>query len=204
MAREAVFQQEPGQPKAPEGFSQNGRGMSFTKAAPVFRESHPPIDVNTCAKQFLVTNRAKKGCLKGKDAHLTYAGFSEIIAPDESVRVDREIIFGIFENPFTKVDDSGRKINIEPFQKQKVTLRFGDYQYASSPPPSQGGKRMAEAEIMAINGMPLGPPKLFPDLTIQQIDSRGNVHGEKVAVYDVFYGGQFPEHEGQELITATK
>lgn len=129
-----------------------------------------------------VTNRAEKGERKGKPF---YAVVDSQPYPPEAIREDKET----WLQPGESMDiprEAAVAICGDCFSPNNLVIdgpdiirKYGDFQFkAQNADGTITGKN--------IQLIPIGPPKHFPDLIVQQVDSRGRNVGPAISIYEKY------------------
>jgi len=134
------------------------------------------------SKQMRVTNRAKKGAMKGKPWMWVYGGEaypedadrsdppdqSTWLQPGESMVVPREVAIHIFGAIFAPgLPD-----------KLDILSKHGGWEYMPTPSAGLPG-RMPPMQIV-------GPPPRMADLLVQQIDGKGKAVGPELSLLETY------------------
>lgn len=129
-----------------------------------------------------VVNRAEKGKRKGKPFYGIVDGE---VYPPEAVREDKDT----WLQPGEHMDiprEAAIQLCGDCFSENNLLIdapdiirRYGDFEFKQQNPDGTiTGKN--------IPLIPIGPPKFFPDLVVQQVDSRGRAVGPAIAIYDKY------------------
>lgn len=144
------------------------------------RKTSPERVYTGITRAVKITNRAEKGMRAGKPfigiwggqvwpEEATMEDKETWLQPGESMMVPREAAVHICGDCFSP--------NNMAIDGPDIIRRYGDYQYKQQ---NEDGT-ISGKNVQLI---PIGPPKHFPDLLVQQVDSRGREVGEPISIYD--------------------